>query len=344
MHNVERLDSRVNRSFRFNHRKPIAEIIQAHRGKAVRKQLLCILAFALLACSDNGSPPGTLPPTNDTTARPSAGCGNAMEAGVHVFTLNHGGTERTYDLMIPSDYVSTEPMPLLLNLHPLTLGGPWLHTFWAWVSNLNAKGDREGFLVAQPDGTGAPVSWNGGEDCCSPPGTDVDDVDFIAAVIDAVQNQICVDERRVVATGMSNGAYLAYRIACEAPDMLAAIAPVVGSLSAELDCLDGRAIPVLQLSGSEDSLDRRELSVTRFLEINGCNDTTEITYRQGDVTCTTHPACEEDVEVTHCIVDGGGHCFFGDSDFLLSLAGCEVRDDIVSQDLIWEFLSRWRLP
>jgi polyhydroxybutyrate depolymerase len=267
-----------------------------------------------------------------------------MEPGLYVFTLDHGGMERTYDLMIPSGYVSTEPMPLLLNLHPFTLGGPWLHEFWARVSNFNSKGDREGFLVVQPDGTGTPVSWNGGDECCSPPGTDIDDVDFIAAVIDAVQNQICVDERRVVATGMSNGAYLAYRIACEVPDMLAAIAPVVGSLSTELTCSDGRAVPVLQLSGSEDSLDRRERSVARFLEINGCNDTTEMTYRQGDVTCTTHTACEEEVEVTHCIVEGGGHCFFGDSDFLLSLVGCEVRDDIVSQDLIWEFLSRWRLP
>ncbi len=286
-----------------------------------------------------------IPPLPDNyTPRPSAGCGNIMATGLHVFTFEHEGIQRTYDLVIPENYENSSPMPLLLNLHPVTLGGPLLHPFWTAVSNFNERANQYGYFIVQPDGTGNPVAWNGGLDCCAPPESTVNDVDFIATVIETVQNQVCVDERRVVAVGMSNGAYLAYRIACEAPDMFAAIAPVVGSLSAELSCVDGRAVSVFALSGSQDSLVRREQSVAQFIEINGCSDTTEIGYQNGDVTCTIHTDCDDDAEVTHCIVDGGGHCFFGDNDNYLSLAGCAVRDDIISQDLIWAFLSQKWLP
>ena len=192
---------------------------------------LFILTFSVFSCkNDNNLPPPSITPLpNDYTPRPSAGCGNIMATGLHVFTFEHDGIERTYDLVIPESYVNSSPMPLLLNLHPVTLGGPWLHNFWTAVSNFNERANQYGYFVVQPDGTGFPVAWNGGLDCCAPPESTVDDVDFIATVIETVQNQVCVDERRVVAVGMSNGAYLAYRIACEAPVMLAAIAPVVGS-------------------------------------------------------------------------------------------------------------------
>ncbi len=285
-----------------------------------------------------------IPPLpDDYTPRPSAGCGKILAPGLHVFTFEHDGIDRTYDLVIPETYVNSSPMPLLLNLHSLMMGGAW-HNIWTIISNFNERANQNGYFVVQPDGTGDPVAWNGGLDCCTPPESTVDDVDFIATVIETVQNQVCVDERRVVAVGMSNGAYLAYRIACEAPDMFAAIAPVVGSLSAELSCADGRAVSVFALSGSEDSLVRREQSVAHFIEANGCSDTTEIDYQNGDVTCTTRTDCDDDAEVTHCIVDGGGHCFFGDNDNYLSAAGCAVRDDIISQDLIWAFLSQRWLP
>jgi polyhydroxybutyrate depolymerase len=285
-----------------------------------------------------------LPLPADYLPRPSAGCGNIMAAGLHVFTFEHDGIERTYDLVIPENYENSNPLPLLLNLHPVTMGGPWLHNSWTKISNFNERANQYGYFVVQPDGTHNPAAWNGGIDCCAPPESTVDDVDFISTVIEIVKDQVCVDERRVVAVGMSNGAYLAYRIACEAPDMFAAIAPVVGSLSTELSCVDGRAVSVFAISGSDNLLESREQSVAHFIKANGCGDTTEISYQNGDVTCTTHTDCDDGAEVTHCIVDGGGHCFFGDEDNYLSAVGCAVRNDIVSQDLIWAFLSQRWLP
>ncbi len=309
-------------------------------------RVVIVLALFMTACTeDAGNEPPAPAPTLpiDYTPTPSAGCGHDLDPGLHVFNINHGGYNRTYDVIIPAGYDNMEPLPMLMNLHSFTLGGS-LHAVWAYLSNFNIRADQYGFVVVHPDGTGDPAAWNGGLQCCTPPESDVDDVDFIAALIETVKSQVCIDERRVTGVGMSNGAYMAYRIACEEPDLFAAIAPIAGSLSSELVCTDGRAVPVYAISGSEDNLASRQASVDTFLSLNACTETTEVSYNVGDVTCTTHTDCDDDATVTHCIVDGGGHCFYGDHDDLLVSVGCDVRNDITSQDLVWDFLSRQWLP
>lgn len=276
--------------------------------------------------------------------RPSSGCGKrSYGPGVNKLELTFGGLTRKYDLVLPDSYDDRLPLPMVMNLHPLVLGGP-LHSIWTSQSALNAKGNAEGFIVVQPDGTGSPASWNAGEACCRPAFTNgIDDVGYIDALVKAIGELSCVDERRVYATGMSNGGYLSHRIACEHPERLAAIAPVVGSLSPELACVTGRGVPVLQISGSEDELASRQASVEAWVRINGCTEETAVTYEVGDVVCTTHTTCRDGAEVTHCVVNGGGHCPFTDVS-PQATPGCDARPDIVAQEMIWAFLSRWKLP
>ena len=152
---------------------------------------------------------------------------------------------------------------------------------------------------------------------------------------------------------MSNGGYLSHRLACEAPGFIAAIAPVVGSFSEELVCTTVRGIPVLQVSGAEDSLPGRTASVDRWKSLNHCTGEgveTEI----GEATCTTWSAgCTDDVEVTHCILPERGHCWFSDLERQLT-PGCPPTEEVMnndgerrvfnSQDVTWDFLSRWTLP
>lgn len=304
----------------------------------IRLFACALLVVTALACG------GSSGPTGPQQARPSAGCGlGSLSAGTHAFNFVHDGRERFYEVHVPAIYEDQTATPLLLNLHPLVLGGP-LHVIWTNESKHNVKAEEAGFLVLQPDGIGSPSSWNGGDRCCSPANTEgVDDVGFIDALVQHTMDQLCIDERRVYATGMSNGGYLAHRIACEFPDRIAAIAPVVGSLSRELVCADGRGVPVLQLSGGADSLASRQQSVDDWIDVNQCSDATTITSEVGGVTCETHDDCKDGAVVTHCVVEDGGHCSFSDADPQLS-PGCAARSDIVSQDLIWDFLSRWRLP
>jgi polyhydroxybutyrate depolymerase len=71
--------------------------------------------------------------------------------------------------------------------------------------------------------------WNSGDCCGSAQWNGVDDVGFLLAVLDDVSERTTVDATRVYATGLSNGAMMAYRLAAEASDRIAAIAPVAGS-------------------------------------------------------------------------------------------------------------------
>lgn len=99
---------------------------------------------------------------------------------------------------------------------------------------------------------------------------EVDDVGFTRELVKHIDQSINgVDFRQVYATGMSNGGYMSHRLACEASDMLAAVAPVSGVISSQDDahtkarkpwssqkwsCQPQRKVPVLHFHGQNDKL------------------------------------------------------------------------------------------
>ncbi|MFN7951395.1 MAG: PHB depolymerase family esterase [bacterium] len=291
--------------------------------------LACALAAA---CANEGAADApSCPPTS-------------LTPGDHAFTLDRDGLTRRYFVHVPPGYDGSHPAPLVFNLHPFVLGGGFFTDIWTYESQMDRKADAAGFLVVQPDGTGFPAAWNGGDECCGQPAqTNLDDVGFIRALADEVAGKVCVDPSRVYSVGMSNGAYLSHRLACEASDLVAAIGPVVGNLSPELECNLTRPVPVLQISGSLDELESRVATVERWRELDACTGSGRVTYQQGDATCTTYDGCAGGVEVTHCIVANQGHCWWGNVSPEL-IPGCHPGDDLHSPDLLWDFLQRWTLP
>jgi polyhydroxybutyrate depolymerase len=277
---------------------------------------------------------------------PSAGCGTAgLAAGGHEFSVTHDSIARTYGVYVPAIHDNNVPAPVLLNLHPFVIGGPLLGTLFSTFSQQSVKADVEGFLIIEPDGTstaaGPDFSWNAGLECCNPPvDQGIDDVGYILSVLDGLLDTLCIDERRVYAAGMSNGADMSHRLACEVPDRIAAIGPVVGSFSAELVCQDGGGKPVLQISGSNDNLVGRQASVDRWVLQNNCGPETTVTV-ENDTTCTTHTNCDDGVMVRHCVVDPGEHCFFSNAEIQPQ---CPVRaGGPLAQDMIWDFVSDYAL-
>lgn len=74
-------------------------------------------------------------------------------------------------------------------------------------------------------------------------------------VVDEARRQLCIDPRRIYATGMSNGGLMSQRLACEAADLFAAVAPVAGPLILPEDqCKPARPISVMAVAGSNDTL------------------------------------------------------------------------------------------
>jgi polyhydroxybutyrate depolymerase len=72
----------------------------------------------------------------------------------------------------------------------------------------------------------------------------VDDVDFARRVIESVAELARIDRARIYATGHSNGAMMAYRLAAEAADEIAAIAAVAGAMNLRGEFAPSRAVPV----------------------------------------------------------------------------------------------------
>lgn len=146
-------------------------------------------------------------------------------------TLLHDGRDRSYILHVPPQAATAKQrLPCVMVLH----GGGGNAEQVADDTGFSALADRDGFVVVYPDGTGPLrrrlLTWNSGGLAVYAADHRIDDVGFLRAVVDDVLQQVAIDPERVYATGMSNGAMMCHRLAREAADVFAAIAPVSGAM------------------------------------------------------------------------------------------------------------------
>lgn len=179
--------------------------------------------------------PGPAQPSTETAV-------TALPAGASSHELTVAGVVRTYRTYRPARLRT--PAPLVVMLHGGFGDGAQAEKTYGW----DAIADRDGLVVAYPDGTGR--AWDVGGGCCGTPGrTGVDDVGFVRAVVAAVERAVPIDSRRVYATGISNGGMLAYRVACDTT-VFAAVAPVAATLLG--DCPHPTPVSVLHIHGTAD--------------------------------------------------------------------------------------------
>ena len=171
----------------------------------------------------------------------------------------HGGELRSYRLYVPGSLEAGRRVPLLLVLHGLGGSGVGM----ARTTSLDALAEREGFVVAYPDGLWR--SWNAGTCCGDASAAGVDDVGFLARIVSDLTLTLPLDPARVYAAGFSNGGMMALRAACERPDVFAAVASVTGTL--EAPCAPARPVSVLQVAGGRDgTVPYRGLRWSAFLK------------------------------------------------------------------------------
>jgi polyhydroxybutyrate depolymerase len=111
------------------------------------------------------------------------------------------------------------------------------------MSALGAYGDEQGFVTVTPQGLGAVARWD--TTLGSP------DLEFVGALMDTVEADLCIDTNRVYATGLSNGAFLTSAVACQYSDRIAAVAPVAGVRTIE-GCEFARPVPIVAFHGTAD--------------------------------------------------------------------------------------------
>lgn len=239
-------------------------------------------------------------------------------------TIQAGGVERSYLLHVPSAQPAGQQVPLLLVLHGAGGEGAGM----AAHTGLTGPAIARGYAVVYPDGIDR--RWNDGR------GTSAgqDDVEFIRVLLDSLSRELPVDPKRIYATGISNGAGLAYRLACDLPGAFAAIAPVAGAPAAALEerCAATRPVSVISFQGTRDRLmpyaggntsfrRGKVLSATRsaavFAGVNGCTPPPAVTWEPDSVRDGTrvqrsaYGGCPEGRDVMLYTIEGGGHTWPG---------------------------------
>ena len=182
----------------------------------MRTTIISVMLLGLCSCAGNT----TIPPDDHAELPP----------GDYEFSLTHDGLSRRYLVHVPPG--TQGDLPVVLAFH----GGGGNARQFRDENGINEVSDGGGFIAVHPDGAG-PINnlfltWNAGPTCCGwALENQSDDVGFIAAVIDELSERTRIDRTRIYATGHSNGAMMAYRLAAERADLVAAIVPVAGALT-----------------------------------------------------------------------------------------------------------------
>ena len=284
-----------------------------------------------------------------------------LPAGDQTRTLHVDGRDRSCLLHVPPGCDGERLVPLVLSLHGATSNAKLMQAF----CGLSDKADREGFLVAYPNGTGHTanvLTWNGGACCGYAVKHQVDDVAFLRALIDDLTTFTPVDPQRIFVCGMSNGAQMAYRLAAALPERLAAVATVAGPLGVDVATLP-RPVPLLHIHGTEDrfapylggvgdrsvyGVDFRSApdSVRAWAQANGCPETAVTQFDEPTVDDGTrivrHVYGSGQRKTILVTVEGGGHTWPGRPPFP-EILGRSTRN-LDANDTIWAFFESHPLP
>ncbi len=270
--------------------------------------------------------------------------------------------KRGYWVYLPDRHQGSNLLPVVLVLHGDGMDGESM----ARLCNLNEKADEAGFLVVYPNGTGQmdkKLTWNAGRCCGSAMLKNREDVAFIENVLDDVEERYPVDRSRVYATGISNGAMMAYRLAAEIPYRIAAVAAIAGSLEVGPSTITW-PVPVLHFHGTQDefvhfddghgprsktriSLNSAMDTIRTWVWVNGANiepETAELPDQTDDGTKVVryiYRAPKTGADVILYKIQGGGHTWPGRPSGEIILG--PSTQQISANDLIWEFFKKHKL-
>jgi polyhydroxybutyrate depolymerase len=280
----------------------------------------------------------------------SSGCGTAAGQPAdtsRLLGLTSGGRDRTYQLHLPAGYRSDRAWPVVLVFHGRGNTGAGTEAF-AGLDALPAVVAYGNGVIGTGDGDrqaweGAPYAAAG-----------VDDIAYTNDLLDRLEADLCVDTRRVYATGKSNGAGFTGILACELSDRIAAIAPVSGAFygTGHPTCHPSRPVPVIDFHGTGDATipyagdaDRGLPAipdwVAAWADRNGCQAGPLTDQTASDVTTSRWVGCRHGAEVTHVAVLGGGHTWPGEDSYS---GGGYATHSIEAHEVMWEFLRDERLP
>jgi polyhydroxybutyrate depolymerase len=284
-------------------------------------------------------------------------------------TIIHDDLKRTFHIHKPSFYDKSIPLPLVIALHGR--GGNGESMILVTRKGFDRLADKDGFIVVYPDGI--ELNWNDGradeEANDRAHRENIDDVGFISALIDFMIKDYNINPKRVYVTGISNGAILSYRLACELSHKITAIAPVDGNIPYlySNNCTPSRPVSVLAINSVNDPLvpfDGGEIyghfhklklgrvlsaneSTEFWAKINKCssvpvsNEEPDRDPRDGTrVTSKEYTNGIDGTDVILYTVHGGGHTWPGGFQYLPAWIIGKTSRDIDANKVIWSFFKK----
>jgi polyhydroxybutyrate depolymerase len=261
-------------------------------------------------------------------------------------TLEIDGRTRNYFVHAPRSYDHKTPLPVVLVLHGATQSAESAER----MSGMSAKADKEMFLAVYPSGIGRVPTWNAGA-CCGPAMEQkVDDVAFFRALLAKLESEYSIDSKRVFVTGISNGAMMSYRLACEMSERIAAISPVEGAQ--DIPCHPANPVALLVFHGTADHLvpfdggstpfqmgsKRSDTSVADTVAFWVKEDGCKLSPEHGETAAVhtdIYSGCKYGTAVALYAIQGGHHMWPG-----LQISG----NDIPATDLMWTFFAAHPKP
>jgi polyhydroxybutyrate depolymerase len=264
-------------------------------------------------------------------------------------TIESDGIIRDYKIYVPTIYDGTTPVPLVFNFHGY--GSDFIEQ--EQYGDFRAIADTANFILVHPNGTPdnfGTNSWNTFDNSTT------NDIGFIANLIDSLKQTYNIDTTAIYSTGMSNGGFMSYELACQLSERIAAVASVTGSITnAHLPlCNAQHPMPVLQIHGTNDGtvpytgniiFQPIENVVNYWIQFNNC-DTNAVFNPIPDVVTTDNCAAEHyvysngnnGVEVEFYKIINGGHSWPGAPINLNT-----TNMDFQANQEIWRFFRKYRL-
>jgi polyhydroxybutyrate depolymerase len=284
-------------------------------------------------------------------------------------SLIHDNLKRTFKVFTPSSINKSMRNPLVIALHGR--GGNGESMILVTRKGFNKLAERDQFIVVYPDGI--EQNWNDGrkdqEANDRAHRENIDDVGFISGLIDLMIRDYNSDPKRIYITGISNGAIMSYRLACELSTKITAIAPVDGNIPYALDpdCFPSGRVSVLAINNMNDPLVPYEggniyghfhrvnlgkvlsadESISFWVRRNLCSTVPVVTEEpdrdpdDGTRVLRKQYTNESDgTEVILYAIEGGGHTWPGGFQYLPEWLIGKTSRDIDANEIIWSFFKR----
>lgn len=249
-------------------------------------------------------------------------------------SIQVGDRTRLYDLYVPST-PKNDPLPLVIALHGSGGTGKTMER----TTGLSQLAEQEKFIVVYPDAINK--HWDARRR--STPET-TNDVGFISALIEKLEQQYPIDRDRIYVTGFSNGGTFTHRLACELSDKIAAAAVVAATIPANLanTCQPNQPVAMLMMHGTQDEAipydnpGKGLLTLTETVSYWSKHDRCESSVVKETlpdnpkVRVETYPQCNNNTRVKLYLIEDGKHRW-GDK-------------TVDATALIWDFFSQHKKP